>query len=123
MHLQIATSKDIGDVRLDFFKYAVPRVETLMAFSSKHVYLDLVECSRFSMIVIFHSMDNTNEIGKVVEKLVNSRTLSTQTTSQEGWRLEFVKNLLSEDHLYFRTTKEILADKRNALLHTVLKQL
>lgn len=118
---QIVTSKEPGEVKLDFFKHAAPRVQLLMDWSTKKVHLDLEECSRFSMIVIFHATKKMEDIEKVLETLISNRTLSTQKTSKEAWRIEFAKSVLCEDHLYFRTTKQTLDERKQEVLVRALE--
>lgn len=93
-----------------------------MDFSSKKIRLELVKCDQCAEIAIYHSIGCTEEIESVIRKMIEAGTLTTLETAESDWILNFLNDLLSKDHLYFRTDKEQLFDRRQIFIRKIVNK-
>lgn len=109
------------DIKVDFCKFAIPRLQELMGCISENenaqLHQEITDPCRFSDIFIFHSLKtrNRNEISPTIQRLARQKCISFDKTCLGNWCVEFMHSVLREGTEHFQCRQDELEELKNTL--------
>lgn len=124
---QVTCSLGGLEIQINFCKYAIPRLEELMAcfFDDENADLEqeITEPCQLTDVLIFHSLKKLqwDEIMPTVRYLSNLKCIAVKKTSFSIWSTHFISSILQESSDYFKCQEDDLKKLREDVIQMNLQ--